>query len=90
MPTESARYSQITPARKIQRGDNTHVLSIHVRRPEIYNLPSRGGVGNGERTSGGNEMYLIVVTCLSEYRGERRVHVTGCPTDRRVALACEP
>jgi len=62
-----------------------------MRRPEIYNLPNRGGVGNGEWTLGGNdEMYLIVVTCLSEYRGEWRVHVTGCPTDRRVALACEP
>lgn len=46
--------------------------------------------GNRERTSGENEMYLIVVTCLSEYRGERRVHVTGRPTVRRVTLACEP
>lgn len=82
MVAESARCSQIMSTRKIRRGDNTRILSIHVRR-EIYslpNLPTRRCVGNGERTSGGNEMYLIVVTCLSEYRGERRVHVTGRPT----------
>lgn len=80
MVAESACCSQIMSTRKIRRGDNTRVLSIHVRRPEIYNLPNlptRWCAGNGEWTSGGNEMCLIVVTCLSEYRGERRVHVTG-------------